>query len=83
MRHLVLFSALHLRQATTDPVALYVYLVKSLSDERHDLLEDNRRFTDFVTRYYVQIPHDTATIKYQDACSNCATVSMWHIVAQV
>lgn len=37
-------------QVTTDPVGLYLYLLKALSDERHELLEDDRRFTDFVLR---------------------------------
>lgn len=37
-------------QVTTDPVGLYLYLLKAFSDERHELLEDDRRFTDFVAR---------------------------------
>lgn len=37
-------------QVTTDPIGLYLYLLKALSDERHELLEDDRRFTDFVAR---------------------------------
>ncbi|CAM9462464.1 unnamed protein product, partial [Hapterophycus canaliculatus] len=40
-------------QVTTDPVGLYLYLLKALSDERHELLEDERRFTDFVARHAV------------------------------
>ncbi|CAM9950179.1 unnamed protein product [Scytosiphon promiscuus] len=38
---------------TTDPVGLYLYLLKALSDERHELLRDERRFTDFVARHAV------------------------------
>eukprot|EP00903_Cladosiphon_okamuranus_P016056 g14823.t1 len=38
---------------TTDPVGLYLYLLKSFSDERQELLEDDRRFTDFVARHAV------------------------------
>lgn len=38
-------------QVTTDPIGLYLYLLKAFSDERHELLEDDRRFTDFVARY--------------------------------
>lgn len=33
-----------------DPIGLYLYLLKAFSDERHELLEDDRRFTDFVAR---------------------------------
>eukprot|EP00752_Nemacystus_decipiens_P013794 g12246.t1 len=40
-------------KVTTDPVGLYLYLLKAFSDERHELLEDDRRFTDFVARHAV------------------------------
>ncbi|CAM9504447.1 unnamed protein product, partial [Ectocarpus fasciculatus] len=40
-------------KVTTDPIGLYLYLLKALSDERHELLEDDRRFTDFVARHAV------------------------------
>lgn len=31
-------------------MGLYLYILKTLSDERHELLEDDGRFTDFVAR---------------------------------
>ncbi|CAM9499132.1 unnamed protein product, partial [Ectocarpus sp. 12 AP-2014] len=36
-----------------NPIGLYLYLLKAFSDERHELLEDDRRFTDFVARHAV------------------------------
>ncbi|CAM9969642.1 unnamed protein product [Sphacelaria rigidula] len=33
-----------------DPVGLYLYLLRSLSDTRLGLLEDNKKITNFVAR---------------------------------
>lgn len=32
-------------------VGMYLYLLRALSDEQHELLEDNQIFTAFVARY--------------------------------
>ena len=38
-------------QATTDPVGLYLLVLKTLSNENNKLMEDDRVFTDYVSRY--------------------------------
>lgn len=46
-------------QVTTDAIGLYLYLIKALSDDRRQLLEDNIRFTGFIARYIQNIPQST------------------------
>lgn len=38
-------------QITKDPVGLYLAAIKALSDEKNDIMKDDRRFTDYVSRY--------------------------------